>query len=232
MGTLVALVSVLLFTGCASGPQADPRDPLEPINRTVYRFNDAVDRAAIKPVATAYQDTVPVFARTSVSNFFHNLGDVWSFFNTLMQGRSVESAQTFMRVNVNTVFGIAGLFDVASEMGIERTRADFGQTLGRWGVDSGPYLVLPLLGPSTLRDTAGLVVDAQGDAVGQGVEDVATRNSLQVLRVVDTRAGLLQAGDLLDDIALDPYTFVRDAYLQRRQSLIDGPQVEERYDLE
>ncbi len=219
-----------LLTGCATGPNAQPQDPLEPLNRSVYNFNEAVDSAVLKPVATGYRDTLPSPVRTGVSNFFGNLKDAWSSLNGVLQGRPREAAEDFMRVNVNTVFGLFGLIDVASDMGIPRTTMDFGQTLGRWGVTPGPYLVLPLLGPSTVRDTPGLLVDAHGDPVSQGGADVAVRNSAYVLRAVDTRAGLLATTDLLEQVALDKYTFVRDAYLQRRDEQVNGPRKEERYD--
>ena len=214
-------LAVGLLSGCATGPNAHPQDPLEPFNRGVHQFNEGVDRAVLKPVATAYQDVAPSPVRTGVHNFFNNLRDVWSVVNALLQARPREAAENFMRVNVNTVFGLGGLIDVASEMGIERTKLDFGQTLGRWGVPQGPYVVLPFFGPSTVRDTAGLLVDTQGDPVSQGVDHVPTRHSLAGLRVVDTRAQLLRAGEILDEVALDKYTFTRDAYLQRRASKVD-----------
>jgi phospholipid-binding lipoprotein MlaA len=215
---LVVLCAVL--SGCATGPNANPKDPLEPFNRNVTSFNDAVDKAVLKPVATVYRDVTPDLVRTSVSNFFENLRDVWSAINATLQLRPREAAENFMRFNVNTVFGMGGLVNVASEMGIERTRLDFGQTLGRWGVPAGPYLVLPLFGPSTVRDTAGFAVESRGDLI-QGVDDVSARNSLVVLRAVETRANLLRATSMLEGAALDPYTFTRDVYLQRRQSQIE-----------
>jgi phospholipid-binding lipoprotein MlaA len=214
----VVLCAVL--SGCATGPNANPKDPLEPFNRNVTSFNDAVDKAVLKPVATVYRDVTPDLVRTSVSNFFENLRDVWSAINATLQLRPREAAENFMRFNVNTVFGMGGLVNVASEMGIERTRLDFGQTLGRWGVPAGPYLVLPLFGPSTVRDTAGFAVESRGDLI-QGVDDVSARNSLVVLRAVETRANLLRATSMLEGAALDPYTFTRDVYLQRRQSQIE-----------
>ncbi|NIC42475.1 VacJ family lipoprotein [Aquabacterium sp. A08] len=230
---LLALgLSVGLLAGCATGPNAHPQDPLEPFNRGVTRFNDGLDDAVLKPVATAYQDVTPSPVRTGVHNFFNNLRDVWSFVNALLQARPAEAAENFMRFNVNTVFGLGGVLDVASEMGIPRTTLDFGHTMGRWGVPSGPYLVLPVFGPSSVRDAAGLVVDQRGDLLTQGVDHVPTRNSAIGLRVVDTRASLLRAGELLDEVALDKYSFTRDAYLQRRASQIsgNGAAPEERYD--
>lgn len=209
-----------LLTGCASGPNANPQDPLEPLNRAVYRFNEGVDKAVLKPVATAYQDAVPSPVRTGVHNFFGNWRDLWSAMNAALQLKPQAAVENFMRFNVNTFLGFGGVLDIATEMQIPKTTLDFGHTLGRWGVPAGPYVVLPLLGPSSVRDTAGLVVDQQGDWVSEGVDHTRTRNSLQAVRVVDTRANLLRATDMLDQIALDKYSFVRDTYLQRRQSQI------------
>ena len=228
-GLGAGLLALVLVQGCATGP--NPRDPFEPFNRTVTRFNEGLDDAIVKPVAQAYQGVVPSPVRTGVSNFFGNLSDVWSFVNNVLQAKPQAAVDSLMRVSVNTVLGFGGLLDWATEMGIERHREDFGKTLGRWGVDTGPYLVLPILGPSTVRDTAALVVDAKGDLVMQ-VDNVATRNSLYVLRAVDIRASLLRAGDVLDQAALDKYSFTRDAYLQRRGAVIETKgEVEERYDL-
>ena len=217
---MFSLVLAVALVGCASGPNANPRDPLEPMNRKVTAFNDAVDGAVLKPVATVYRDITPDPLRTGVNNFFENLRDVWSFINASLQLRPREAAENFLRFNVNTVFGVAGLFDVASDMGLERTRLDFGQTLGRWGVPSGPYLVLPIFGPSTVRDTAGFSIESSGDLV-QGISDVSTRNSLYLLRAVETRANLLRATTLLEGAALDKYSFTRELYLQRRESQIE-----------
>lgn len=209
-----------LLTGCASGPSANSQDPLEPLNRTVYSFNERVDKAVLKPVALAYQDAVPSPVRTGVHNFFGNLRDLWSAINAALQLKPQAAVENFMRFNVNTFLGFGGVLDIATEMQIPKTTLDFGLTLGRWGVPAGPYVVLPLLGPSSVRDTAGLMVDQQGDWVAEGVKHNHTRNSLQAVRLVDTRANLLRATDMLDEIALDKYSFVRDGYLQRRQSQI------------
>ncbi|MGV3727421.1 MlaA family lipoprotein [Hydrogenophaga sp.] len=212
--------TVMLLAGCATGPDANPRDPLEPLNRSVYQFNDAVDTAVLKPVATAYQNVTPSPIRTGVGNFFGNLGDLWSSVNAGLQLRPREATENLMRFSVNTVFGLAGVLDIATEMGIPRTRLDFGQTLGRWGAPSGAYLVLPIFGSSSVRDGTGLVVDSSVDMVS-GLNHVPTRNSLTALRVVDTRATYLRASSLLEDAALDKYSFTRDLYLNRRQSQID-----------
>lgn len=209
-----------LLAGCATGPDANPRDPLEPFNRGMYRFNDAVDTAVVKPVATAYVEVAPQPVRTGVNNFFSNLGDLWSTFNAMFQLRPKEAGENLMRFSVNTVFGLGGLLDIASEAGIPRTKIDFGQTMGRWGVPSGPYVVLPFLGPSSVRDTTGLVVDLAADPLNQ-LDNKANRNALWALEVVDIRAGLLGASNVLEEAALDKYSFTRDLYLNRRQSQID-----------
>ncbi|BEP44553.1 VacJ family lipoprotein [Variovorax sp. 375MFSha3.1] len=211
-----------LAAGCATGPNANPADPLEPFNRGVSRFNDAVDDAVLVPAATAYQNALPSMVRTGVNNFFNNIGDVWNLVNNVAQLKLQNSAETFMRLNVNTIFGLGGVLDVATEARLPRHEEDFGQTLGYWGVGSGPYVVLPLLGSSTLRDTAAKPLDMWGDPLGY-VEDIPWRNSLTVLRVVDTRSQYLRASRLLGDAALDKYSFTRDAYLQRRRSQVyDG----------
>lgn len=220
LGVLLVLVLGLGLAGCAINPDANPRDPWEPMNRSVTKFNDAVDGAVLKPIATVYSNVTPDPVRTGVSNFFGNLRDAWSFVNAALQLRPREAVENFMRFNVNTFFGLAGVLDIASEMGIERTRLDFGQTLGRWGVPSGPYLVLPLFGPSSVRDAAGFTIEARGDLV-QGLSDVPLRNSLYALRTVDSRANLLRATTMLDGAALDKYSFTRDVYLQRRESQIE-----------
>ena len=228
-----ATLVIALLQGCATGPQANPVDPLEPFNRGVYSFNEGLDRAVLKPVATAYQNITPSPVRTGVTNFFENISDVWSMVNNVLQAKPAEAVDSLFRVTTNTLWGVGGIFDVATELKIPKHKEDFGQTLGTWGLASGPYVVLPLFGPSSVRDTAGLAVDMQGDLVSQS-NNVPVRNSLKTLDLVDTRAGLLRAGDLLDQAALDKYAFTRDAYLQRRKSLIGGnerTEPEERFDL-
>jgi phospholipid-binding lipoprotein MlaA len=192
------------------------------MNRSVFEFNQVVDKVAIKPAAQAYVQVVPGLVRTGVGNFLGNLSDVWTFANSTMQLKGQAAAESFMRVTVNTVFGLGGVLDVATEMRLEKRKEDFGQTLGYWGVKPGPYIVLPLLGPSTLRDTVALPLDMKGDA-SQQFSDEATRNALTVTRVVDLRSRLLQTVDVLMAASLDPYTFVRDGYLQKRQNdIYDG----------
>ena len=211
-----ALLGAALLAGCASGPQANPADPFEGYNRAMSRFNDDLDVAVVKPVAIAYRDAVPGVARQGVTNVFANLGDAWSFVNNLLQFQLEGAFSSAVRFSVNTVLGIGGLFDIATEAGVERHKQDFGLTMARWGVPSGPYLVLPLIGPSSVRDTAGFAVDGQGNLLSRNVNDVSVRNSLYVLRTVNTRTNLLGVTSVLDYAALDKYAFTRDAYLQMR----------------
>ncbi|MFP5390254.1 MAG: VacJ family lipoprotein [Gammaproteobacteria bacterium] len=216
---LVLAAAALSLAGCAS---TNPQDPFEKFNRGVFAFNDAVDQHALKPVATGYKKVVPGFVQTGVNNFFSNLADVWTSANNLMQGKGEAGMSDFARVIINTSFGIGGIFDVASEAGIPKHQEDFGQTLGYWGVPSGPYLMLPLLGPSTVRDTAGLPLDIAADPWVY-VDPVHTRNLGTVTRVVDERAALLDASNLMEEAALDRYEFIRDGFLQRRQNKVfDG----------
>lgn len=234
---LLAVFSFAILAGCAttaSIPESEKSpgqraDPWENWNRKVFSFNDAVDEAVLKPVATAYKKVVPGFMRQGVTNFFGNFADLWSAVNNLLQGKFEAGASDIMRVGTNTVFGIGGLFDVASEAGIEKHHEDFGQTLGRWGVGAGPYVVLPLFGPSTLRDSAGLPLDLYASPM-ISVRSDEVRWGVAVLGLINTRANLLDATNLLDDVALDRYSFVRDAYLQRRRSLVhdgDPPPLED-----
>ena len=212
---LLGVGMLLLLQACATVKSADARDPWEPMNRSIYQFNDAIDTVALKPAAQLYVKVLPSMVRTGVGNFLGNLGDVWSMANSALQLKGQATAETFMRINVNTFIGLGGILDVASEMGIEKRREDFGQTLGYWGVQSGPYVVLPLFGPSTLRDALAFPVDMKGN-VTNSLADEPTRNGLLVTRLVDTRAGLLKAVDAIKASSLDPYSFVRDAYLQKR----------------
>jgi phospholipid-binding lipoprotein MlaA len=219
---LLSGLVLLALQGCATVKSADARDPWEPMNRSIYQFNDAIDTVALKPAAQLYVQVLPGMVRTGVSNFMGNLGDVWSMANSAMQLKGQATVETFMRINVNTFMGLGGILDVASEMGIEKRREDFGQTLGYWGVQPGPYVVLPLFGPSTLRDALAFPVDMQGN-VTNSLADQATRNGLLAVRLIDQRSGLLKAVDAIKASSLDPYSFVRDAYLQkRRNDIFDG----------
>jgi len=219
---LAVAAGATLLAGCATGPNANPADPIEPFNREVFRINEDLDKGVLKPVAQTYVDVVPSPARTAVSNFFSNAGDVYSAVNNLLQLKGTAALEDTMRVAINTVLGLGGLIDIASDAGLPKHKEDFGQTLGVWGVPAGPYVVWPLLGPSTARDTVGFLVDWQMDPLTY-FNDSAITYSLAALRVIDVRANLLGASNVLEQGAVDKYTFLRDAYLQRRRYLIyDG----------
>jgi phospholipid-binding lipoprotein MlaA len=225
-----ALFFAGLLAGCATSG-GNPADPLERVNRVTFAFNDAADKIVLIPVAKGYRAVFPGFVRTGISNFFSNLEDVWVSVNDVLQGKFQEGLEDATRVIFNSTFGIAGLFDFASDAGLAKRNEDFGQTLGWWGVDSGPYVVIPFLGPSTFRDGLGLLVDGRADLVYRAVDDVPARNSLYATRAISNRANLLDASSVLDQAALDRYSFVRDAWLQRRRNLVyDGNPPRERDD--
>lgn len=208
----------LALAGCASAPEghaAHPQDPWEGYNRSMTTFNDKVDAAVFKPVATAYKTVTPQPVRTGVTNFFGNIGDLWSMVNHLLQGQGEKAYNHMVRFTTNTVFGLGGVLDIATEAQIPREKQDFGLTLARWGIKPGPYLVLPFWGPSTLRDTVALPVDWKGYAFNE-LHPVSHRNTLTVVRWTDKRASLLDTTDTVDAIALDRYSLIRDFYLQQR----------------
>jgi len=198
------------------------KDPLERVNRAVFRFNEVLDQAVVKPVAQAYAAVVPGPVRLGVGNALGNVSDAWSAVNLVLQGRGTRAAEMTMRVGINTVLGLGGLLDIATEAGLERQTEDFGQTLGRWGVSAGPYIVLPLFGPSTVRDAVGLSLDTVYTSAVYP-SDAPQKWRWMALRLADTRVETLPFTRMLDTLALDKYTFVRDAYLSRRLYLIyDG----------
>jgi phospholipid-binding lipoprotein MlaA len=219
---LSGLALLLLLSGCAS--TNNPRDPLEPLNRAIYQANDALDKVIMKPVATAYKTVLPQFVRTGVTNFFSNLYDILTALNNLLQGKFGDALSDTGRIAVNSTVGVLGLIDVGTEIGLEKHKEDFGQTLGRWGVADGPYLQVPLFGPSSFRDAVGTFVDFKVDPIKWIWRDhIATRNSVWGLYMINLRANLLDSTKILDEAALDPYEFQRDAYLQRRRNLVyDG----------
>jgi phospholipid-binding lipoprotein MlaA len=228
----VGLAVACLLAGCATLPpgERDPRDRFERTNRAIHRFNDALDRGVAKPVAKAYIKVTPAPVRTGFGNFFRNLGSTTVIVNDLLQLKLKEFATETVRLVVNTTLGIGGLFDPATQFGLPAGNEDFGQTLGRWGMPAGPYVVLPIFGPSSVRDTVGFVGDQFSDPKTY-VKDDPTRWSLTGLSVVDTRADLLAAENLLDQ-ANDPYSFIRNAYLQRREYLVkDGVVPEEEFEI-
>ncbi|MCR1770603.1 putative phospholipid-binding lipoprotein MlaA [Burkholderia glumae] len=206
----------LLLGGCATGPNKTAGDPLEPMNRAIFTFNDTVDTHIAVPIARGYQKVTPTPVRTAISSFFSNLGDLSNFANNLLQLRVTDATEDVMRVVINSVFGVAGLFDVASAAGLPKHHQDFGLTLARWGVPAGPYLVLPVFGPSSFRDGVGRAVDVRFNLLNY--IEPAVRNPMYIAQFISARADLLGASDLLQQAALDKYSFVRDAYTQQRRS--------------
>ena len=222
MRLLVALAALLL-SACATTGANDPRDPWEGLNRSTFEFNDSLDRAILKPLAEGYTKVVPGFAREGVNNFFDNIADIGTGLNNVLQGKAGDGVSDLGRFAVNTVFGVFGLWDVATPLGLEKHNEDFGQTLGVWGVGSGPYFVIPLLGPSTARDAPARAVDPQW-YYNRAIDNNTVSWSLWGLDQLRTRANLLKAGSVIDEAAaIDRYSFVRDAWLQRRRNQVyDG----------
>ena len=220
------LILLQLLTGCAGA--RNPSDPIEPVNRSIYRFNDTVDKAVIKPVAQAYDAVMPTPARTMVNNFISNLDDVLVTINDLLQFKFAQAASDGSRFIFNSTFGVFGLINVTSRL--EKHHEDFGQTLGYWGVGNGPYLVLPFLGPSSLRDAPGLYMDTELGIPGR-VGDVQARNQYYLGSLIHRRATLLDQEKVMDEAVIDRYEFMRDTYLMYRKNLVyDGNPPREKYD--
>uniref|UniRef100_UPI0040478AE8 MlaA family lipoprotein n=1 Tax=Polynucleobacter sp. TaxID=2029855 RepID=UPI0040478AE8 len=218
------LFFAVLMVGCASVPagvQPSAQDPWEPFNRSVFEFNEGLDAYVLKPVVTGYRFILPEFVRDGIYNVFSNYKDIYTALNNVLQGKPSYAFNDLMRVVVNTTMGLGGLIDLATPGGLEKHNEDFGQTLGVWGVPSGPYVVLPFFGPSSVRDTFGTVADIQTDYLFQYIDDVGLRNGITALRVVNARNTYFEAGDLLDGAAIDKYSFMRDAYIQRREYQIN-----------
>jgi len=220
MPRLIAATALALLAGCAATPSKV--DPLEPMNRALYKVHDVLDTNIVKPVAEGYATVVPQFMRTGFANVFNNIDDLFSAVNGLLQGKPDKAGNDLGRVLINTFFGMGGLIDIASDAGIERGNEDFGQTFAVWGIPQGPYLFIPLFGPTTVRDGAGVIVRIAVGPVGY-INDVALRNSIYGVGYVDLRSQVLESGSIVDTAALDRYIFIRNAYLQRRRYLIyDG----------
>ncbi len=227
---MAQMVCVAVLTTCCVACVSIPEgtipaknDPWEGFNRNVYSFNDTLDDYVIRPITKVYEAVLPVAARNAISNVFGNVGDVFTAVNQLLQGKPGLAASDVARVMANTTFGIAGIFDVASNFGLEKHMEDFGQTFGVWGFSDGPYMVLPFLGPSNVRDTVGWAFDIKTDVLGSAITDVPVRNSVLGLRAIDQRSKFLNASSLIETAAFDRYSFVRDAYTQRRRSrILDG----------
>ena len=220
----ILLCMAVALVGCASipaGVEPSPHDPWEPFNRSVFEFNEGLDAYLLKPVVAGYRFVLPEFVRDGIYNFFSNYGDIYNIFYNLLQGKPGYAFNDFMRVAVNTTMGLGGFIDLATPGGLEKHKEDWGQTFGVWGVPAGPYVVLPFFGPSNVRDTFGTVADLESDYLFKYVKDVGLRNSITGLRVVNARNTYYEAGDLLDGAAIDKYSFMRDAYIQRRQYQIN-----------
>ena len=217
-----AVVVCVLLSACATpmAERSDPRDPYENLNRKVFVVNQVFDQVLLKPVARGYSNYAPNFVQTTIGNFFGNLADVWTAVNNFLQGKPREGIQDTGRVAVNTVFGVAGLADVATKLGFPKHQEDFGQTLGVWGVKPGPYVMLPLFGPSTMRDAVAKPLDLYADPVNLSTR-ADVEYSLRAMRLVDDRARLLPTTDMIEKVALDPYQFVRDAHFQQREARVN-----------
>ncbi|MBT8520220.1 VacJ family lipoprotein [Polynucleobacter paneuropaeus] len=221
---LIAFGLLVSMVGCASIPAGvppSPDDPWEPFNRSVFEFNEGLDKYVLKPVVSGYRFVLPEFIREGIYNFFSNYNDIYTALNNLLQGKPDYAFNDLMRVVVNTTMGLGGLIDLATPGGLEKHKEDFGQTFGVWGIPSGPYVVLPFFGPSSVRDTFGTVADLETDYLFKYIPDVGLRNSLTGLRIVNARNTYYEAGDLLDGAAIDKYSFLRDAYIQRRKYQIN-----------
>jgi phospholipid-binding lipoprotein MlaA len=217
-----AVVLCLLLSACATpmAERSDPRDPYENLNRKVFVVNQVFDQVLLKPVARGYSNYAPNFIQDTVGNFFGNLADVWTAVNNFLQGKPREGIQDTGRVAVNTVFGVAGLADVATKLGFPKHQEDFGQTLGVWGVKPGPFVMLPLFGPSTMRDAVAKPLDLYADPLNLSTR-ADVEYSLRAMRLVDDRARLLPTTDMIEKVALDPYQFVRDAHFQQREARVN-----------
>lgn len=217
---LAAVSATALLAGCAAAPSRE--DPFEPMNRASYRVHEVVDGQIVKPMVQAYVDYTPRLVQQGIHNFFGNIDDFFSFINGMLQNKPDKAGHDLGRVMMNTGFGLLGLIDIASEAGIPKGNEDFGQTFGVWGIPQGPYLFIPVFGPTTVRDGTGWIIRAYATPIGY-IPDVSTRNILWGIGFIDARASALEAESLVNQAALDPYTFIRRAYLQRRRYLVyDG----------
>ena len=213
-----------VLVGCASIPAGvapSPNDPWESFNRSIFDFNEGLDAYVLKPVVAGYRFVLPEFVREGIYNFFSNYNDIYTALNNLLQGNPSYAFNDLMRVVVNTTFGLGGFIDMATPGGLEKHKEDWGQTFGVWGIPSGPYVVLPFFGPSSVRDAFGTTADLETDYLFKYIPNVGLRNSITGLRVINARNTYYEAGDLLDGAAIDKYSFMRDAYIQRRQYQID-----------
>ena len=212
------------MTACSSlptGTERSPADPWEPFNRSIFSFNEGLDDYVLKPITEGYRFLLPKLVREGISNFFSNYRDIYTALNNLLQGNIDLAFSDLMRVMVNTIFGLGGTIDMATPAGLEKHTADFGQTFGVWGMPSGPYVVLPFFGPSSVRDTFGTAADLESDYLFSFVSNIGLRNTITGIRVVNARNNYFEAGELVEGAAIDKYSFLRDSYIQRRQYQID-----------
>ena len=231
LGTVaVVVIAALVLGGCATQRSPHPDDPWEGYNRAIFAFNDRLDKAVLEPAANVYDTVAPLPVKVGLGNFFGNLNDIWTGINNLLQGKGGDGASDAARVLINTTVGIFGVFDIATEMGIEKHDEDLGQTFAVWGASSGPYFVVPFFGPKTIRSTVALPFDLRGNSLVRP-DDIAARNTLGALRIVHQRAALLGAGRAVEEGSLDRYDYMRDFYLQqRRYEIYDGNPPRERFD--
>ena len=226
----IIMLSILVIISSCSTTGGSKNDPLEPMNRAIFSFNEVVDENVFKPIAKGYKYVTPDPVETGVSNFFSNLGEVSTIANDVFQFKFKQAGYDFARFTINTTVGILGIFDVASTVGFKKNEEDFGQTLGYWGIPQGPYLVLPFFGPSSFRDAPGLMADREMSPVENLHHE--ERQSLTVLNAVDTRARLLRATKILDAAAKDKYLFIRESYLQKREMLVNDGQNTEEFEID
>ena len=232
--TLANIFILLVVSGIVAMPNTlyaeEDNDPLEPINRVIFEFNEIVDDNILEPVAKGYKYVTPDPVEKGVSNFFSNLGEIGTIANDILQLKFKQATRDTMRFAINSTVGVLGIFDVATPLGLTKNKEDFGQTLGFWGIPNGPYLVLPFLGPSSFRDTPSMLVDYQMSPVEQLHHE--EKQGLRAINIIETRARLLRATKILDTAAKDKYIFVRESYLQRRESLIRDGQNEEEFEID
>ena len=227
---LISIMMLVLLLSSCSTTGSSKNDPLEPMNRAIFQFNEVVDDNIFEPVAKTYKYITPDPVETGVSNFFSNIGEVSTIANDVFQFKFKQAGYDFLRFSINTTIGVLGIFDVATSVGLKKNNEDFGQTLGYWGIPQGPYLVLPFFGASTFRDAPGLYADMQISPINQ--LDNEEELTLNALNAISTRARLLRATKILDTAAKDKYIFIRESYLQKRESMVNDGDSEEDFEID
>ena len=227
---LISIMMLVFLLSSCSTTGSSKNDPLEPMNRAIFQFNEVVDDNIFEPVAKTYKYITPDPVETGVSNFFSNIGEVSTIANDVFQFKFKQAGYDFLRFSINTTIGVLGIFDVATSVGLKKNNEDFGQTLGYWGIPQGPYLVLPFFGASTFRDAPGLYADMQISPINQ--LDNEEELTLNALNAISTRARLLRATKILDTAAKDKYIFIRESYLQKRESMVNDGDSEEDFEID